>query len=120
MFHLSLECFSELNLQWFCVPGVSNMVLDCGGIQYCAAPFNGWYMGTEIGRDLADSNRFDKIKAIGESMKLDLRNESSLWKDKALIELNYAILYSFQVIQAFFTPFDPLYFSNQIVNRKPM
>lgn len=103
------------------------MVLDCGGIQFTAAPFNGWYMGTEIGRDLADSNRFDKlqviklfkfrfhnfdfsfifeIKAIGEKMKLDLRNNSSLWKDKALIELNYAILHSFQVIQACLASFD--------------
>jgi nitric oxide synthase oxygenase domain/subunit len=38
------------------------MMLECGGIQFTAAPFNGWYMGTEIGRDLADINRFNKLQ----------------------------------------------------------
>jgi len=31
-------------------------------------------------------------------MGLDTKTNISLWKDKALIELNYAVLYSFQVI----------------------
>lgn len=30
-------------------------------------------------------------------MGLDVRSNMSLWKDKAIVELNYAILYSFQV-----------------------
>jgi nitric oxide synthase oxygenase domain/subunit len=30
-------------------------------------------------------------------MGLDTKSNSSLWKDKALIELNHAILYTFQV-----------------------
>ena len=30
-------------------------------------------------------------------MGLDTKTNQSLWKDKALIELNYAVLYSFQV-----------------------
>lgn len=77
------------------------MLLDVGGVEFTACPFNGWYMGTEIGRDLADINRFDRLPSIAEKMGLDIKSSSSLWKDKALIELNHAILYSFQVFDYF-------------------
>ena len=30
-------------------------------------------------------------------MGLEIKSNSSLWKDKALVELNYAILHTFQV-----------------------
>ena len=37
-------------------PAISNMPLSIGGVTYPAAPFNGWYLGTEIGaRNLADA-----------------------------------------------------------------
>lgn len=60
-FQIRYDWFRELNFKWFCVPAVSSMMLDVGGIEFTACPFNGWYMGTEIGRDLADKNRFDKL-----------------------------------------------------------
>ncbi|RNA17686.1 Nitric oxide brain [Brachionus plicatilis] len=94
--HPIYEKFKDLNLKWYCVPGVSSMLLDVGGIEFTACPFNGWYMGTEIGRDLADVNRYDKLGLIADTLGLDRKSNSSLWKDKALIELNHAILYSFQ------------------------
>ena len=37
-------------MKWYGVPMISDMRLEIGGISYTAAPFNGWYMGTEIGR----------------------------------------------------------------------
>ena len=37
------------------------MAFDCGGLEFTAAPFNGWYMATEIGRDLCDVNRLAMI-----------------------------------------------------------
>lgn len=47
-----------MNLRWYAVPGVSNMLFDCGGIQFTATAFSGWYMSTEIGcRNLCDVNR---------------------------------------------------------------
>jgi nitric oxide synthase oxygenase domain/subunit len=55
------EWFKELNLKWYCVPGVSSMSLDVGGLIFTACPFNGWYMQTEIARDLADVNRYNKL-----------------------------------------------------------
>lgn len=40
------------------MPAVSNMLFDCGGIQFTATAFSGWYMSTEIGcRNLCDVNR---------------------------------------------------------------
>jgi len=43
------DWFAELQLKWYCVPAVASMMLDVGGIEFTAAPFNGWYMSTEIG-----------------------------------------------------------------------
>jgi nitric oxide synthase oxygenase domain/subunit len=37
-------------------------MLDMGGMEYPGAPFSGWYMGTEIGRDLGDVNRYNMLK----------------------------------------------------------
>jgi nitric-oxide synthase len=37
------------------------MKLEIGGIEFTACPFNGWYMVTEIGRNLADTNRYNKL-----------------------------------------------------------
>lgn len=61
--HPEIEAFSDLELKWYGVPIISDMKLEVGGIHYNAAPFNGWYMGTEIGaRNLADEKRYDKLK----------------------------------------------------------
>lgn len=47
-----------MNLRWYALPAVSNMLFDCGGIQFTATSFSGWYMSTEIGcRNLCDVNR---------------------------------------------------------------
>ena len=45
------------------MPAVSYMMFDCGGIIFPAAPFNGWYMSSEIAaRDLTDINRYNITK----------------------------------------------------------
>ncbi|TRZ05229.1 hypothetical protein HGM15179_021878, partial [Zosterops borbonicus] len=54
-----LPWFSELGLRWHALPAVSNLLLEIGGLEFPAAPFNGWYMGTEIGsRNLCDPHRY--------------------------------------------------------------
>ena len=53
-------------------------------------------MSTEISRNLSEANRYDKLEMIAEKMGLDTRNNSSLWKDRAILELNLAVLSSFQ------------------------
>jgi nitric-oxide synthase len=94
--HPDYPWFSELDLKWHAVPAISNMRLEIGGISYTAAPFNGWYMGTEIGaRNLGDTNRYNLLPVIAERMGLDTRSDRALWKDRALVELNVAVLASF-------------------------
>lgn len=95
--HPDLPAFAELGLRWYGVPFVSNMRLEIGGLHYTAAPFNGWYMGTEIGaRNLADSGRYDMLPRMAALMGLDTAKEATLWRDRALVELNVAVLHSFK------------------------
>ncbi|TLS37054.1 nitric oxide synthase oxygenase [Pseudalkalibacillus caeni] len=95
--HPDYDWFEELNIKWYAVPFISDMRLEIGGIQYSAAPFNGWYMGTEIGaRNLADDNRYNLLPDIASKMNLDVTKNYSLWKDRALVELNYAVLDSYK------------------------
>ncbi|MEV6398209.1 nitric oxide synthase oxygenase [Streptomyces sp. NPDC051907] len=87
---------AALGLRWHAVPAIANMCLEIGGICYPAAPFNGWYMGTEIGaRNLADTDRYDLLPRVAEQLGLDTTSDRSLWKDRALVELNRAVLHSF-------------------------
>ena len=44
------------------MPSVSNMLVDIGGVQFAACPFNGWFMGTEIARDLCDVSRYNMLQ----------------------------------------------------------
>ncbi|XP_067861791.1 nitric oxide synthase, brain [Heptranchias perlo] len=95
--HPKFEWFKDLNLKWYGLPAVSNMLLDIGGLEFTACPFSGWYMGTEIGvRDFCDASRYYVLENVAKQMGLDTRKTSSLWKDQALVEINIAVLYSFQ------------------------
>ena len=58
---VSYDWFADLGLKWYALPAVSGMAFYCGGIQFTASPFNGWYMTTEIGRDLGDA-RYNKLQ----------------------------------------------------------
>ena len=94
--HPDFPWFADLQLKWHVLPVISDMRLEIGGISYTAAPFNGWYMGTEIGaRNLADTKRYNMLPMIAKRMGLDMRSEKSLWRDQAMIELNKAVLHSF-------------------------
>ena len=72
LIHPRFPWFGELGLRWYAVPVICDMCLEIGGICYPAAPFNGWYMGTEIGaRNLADSGRYNQLPEIAARMGLD-------------------------------------------------
>ncbi|MBT2285836.1 nitric oxide synthase oxygenase [Paenibacillus polymyxa] len=88
---------AELGMRWYGVPMIADMRLEIGGISYPAAPFNGWYMGTEIGaRNLADTFRYNKLPAVAAALGLNTSSDTTLWKDRALVELNVAVLHSFK------------------------
>jgi nitric-oxide synthase len=95
--HPNYEWFSDLGLQWYAVPIISDMRLEIGGLQYTAAPFNGWYMGTEIGsRNFGDVDRYDMLPTVADQLGLDTSTDRTLWKDEALAVLNQAVIHSFE------------------------
>ncbi len=94
--HPEFGWFAGLGLRWHAVPAISNMRLAIGGIEYPAAPFNGWYLGTEIGaRNLIDADRYDMLGPVAELLGLDTSREQTLWRDRAAVEINRAVLHSF-------------------------
>ncbi|NEE00050.1 nitric oxide synthase oxygenase [Phytoactinopolyspora halotolerans] len=94
--HPELPWFADLGLRWHAVPAISSMPLRIGGLTYPTAPFNGWYMGTEIGsRNLVDADRYDMLVRVGRQLGLNTDDERSLWKDRVLVEINRAVLWSF-------------------------
>ena len=95
--HPNYQWFEELGLKWYALPAVCNMSLDLGGTQYTCTPFNGFYMGTEIGgRNFSDTYRYNMLPIIAKKMDLDCTSNDTLWKDRAVIELNIAVLHSFK------------------------
>lgn len=95
--HPELLEFNDVGLKWYATPLISDMRLEIGGIHYTAAPFNGWYMETEIGaRNLADPNRYNMLPKVASIMGLDTSTNATMWKDRALIELNLAVMHSFK------------------------
>ena len=95
--HPDYTWFLDLGLKWYALPAVSDVLLDLGGVKYTAAPFNGWYMATEIGaRNFSDTQRYDLLPEIAERLGLDTRRAATLWKDRAQIELTRAVIHSFE------------------------
>ena len=87
----------DLNLKWYGVPIISNMDLKIGGITYPTAPFNGWYMVTEIAvRNFTDSYRYNLLESIAEAFEFGTLKNNSFNKDRTLVELNYAVYHSFK------------------------
>jgi nitric-oxide synthase, bacterial len=95
--HPDFSWFAGLGLRWHAVPVISDMYLLAGGIRYPAAPFNGWYMCTEIGsRNLGDIGRYHQLPVVARHMGLSTASDHTLWKDKALTELNISVISSFR------------------------
>ncbi|KAG8744278.1 Nitric oxide synthase, inducible [Ceratobasidium sp. 414] len=95
--HPTLPWFEELGLRWNSHPAVSNLTLSIGGIDYTCCAFSGWFLCNEVAtRDLADEQRYNVLPAIGRGLGLPLSNRS-LWKDRAVLELNQAVLHSYDL-----------------------
>ena len=94
--HPDYPWFADLGLKWHALPAASDWRLEIGGISYTAAPFSGWYMSAEIGaRNFGDVHRYNMLPVVAEKMGLNTGSKLSLWKDRALVELNTAVLHSF-------------------------
>ena len=95
--HPDFPRFADLGLRWHALPAIANMRLEVGGVSYTAAPFNGWYVGSEIGaRNLADEGRYNLLPAVAGVLGIAAGRARDLWQDRALVELNLAVLHSFE------------------------
>lgn len=94
--HPEFAWFAELGLKWHAVPAVSDRALIGNGQRFTAAPFSGFYMGTEIAsRNLGDEARYNLLVEVADRMGINRSKRCMLWKDRALVELNTAVLHSF-------------------------
>ncbi|TRW17627.1 nitric oxide synthase oxygenase [Glacieibacterium frigidum] len=97
--HPTLPGIASLGLRWYTVPLVTDMILTIGGIDYPCAPFNGFYMATEIAsRNFVDQARYNLLDRVGDAIGVD--KADPYWKDRALTELNRAVLSSFNAAEA--------------------
>lgn len=88
---------ADLRLRWHALPVISHMRLRIGGIDYSCAPFGGWYVGDEIAtRDLGDRGRYDLLPVIADLLGLDTSSNTTMWRQRACLELNVAVQESFR------------------------
>ena len=95
--HPDLPWFADLGLKWHALPVISDMALTGHGLRFTAAPFSGYYMGTEIAsRNFGDESRYNLLPLVADRMGIDRNSRRHLWKDRALVELNTAVIHSFR------------------------
>ena len=91
--HPSAPALAELGLRWYTVPAVSSMVMTIGGIEYPCAPFNGFYMASEIAsRNFADESRYDQMHAAARALGIEsvLLTDAASFRSR-LVELGLPI-----------------------------
>jgi nitric oxide synthase oxygenase domain/subunit/sulfite reductase alpha subunit-like flavoprotein/hemoglobin-like flavoprotein len=93
--HPTIPAIGAMGMKWCAVPAIANFRLEIGGLNYGCLPFNGWFMGTEIARNLWEERRYGRAEALADALGLDTSSEATLWRDRAFLELNVAIIHSF-------------------------
>lgn len=89
---------ADLDLRWYVLPVITSMRMEAGGLWYSAAPFGGWYLETEIAaRNLADPERLDMLPTIARGLGLDPTRTWPDWRDRAVVLLNEAVVWSFRM-----------------------
>mmetsp|Transcript_1755 Transcript_1755/g.3894 ORF Transcript_1755/g.3894 Transcript_1755/m.3894 type:complete len:1532 (+) Transcript_1755:163-4758(+) len=94
---------SALGLRWSTVPAISNFKMNLGGIVYQNMPFNGWFVSTEIVRNLME--RYDVGPEIAAAIGLDTE-KNAMWRQMVSCEVEHMVLHSFQKHK--FTIVDPM------------
>lgn len=94
--HPDGPAFGALGMKWFALPAVASMAFDMGGVVYPAAPTSGIYQGTEVGSfNLGDPRRYDRLPKVADALGIARGPQNPLWKDSALVELNRAVVHSY-------------------------
>ena len=82
----------KLGLKWCSIPAITNFKLNLGGIDYPCVPFNGWFLSTEIVRNLIE--RYNCALNVAKAIGIDTND--ALLVSKVSEELETAVLYSFE------------------------
>lgn len=56
----------------------------------------GWYADTEIVRNLTDASRFDLCAEVAARLGLETKNDTTMWRDRAIVEVDVAVMHSFR------------------------
>jgi len=100
--HPDFPTVKDLGYKWAAVPAISNFMMELGGIKYPCAPFNGWFVSTEIARNLME--RYNVTEQLAKAF--GMKENSKLLHQKVSAELEIAILHSFEKNK--FTMVDPM------------
>ncbi|CAB9504775.1 Nitric oxide synthase [Seminavis robusta] len=83
----------ELGYKWTTVPAITNFKMNLGGVVYANIPFNGWFVSTEIVRNLME--RYSAGAPMAKIMGIDPK-VNPFWEQMAYYEWEVAVLHSFQ------------------------
>ena len=100
--HPDHPTMKDLGYKWAAVPAISNFTMNLGGIKYPCAPFNGWFLSTEIARNLLE--RYNAVGPLASTFGINTNDK--MLHQKVSVELETAILYSFE--RNDFTMVDPM------------
>jgi nitric oxide synthase oxygenase domain/subunit/hemoglobin-like flavoprotein len=76
---------TALGYRWCTVPAISNFKMNLGGVVYQNMPFNGWFMSTEIVRNLME--RYDAGPAVAKAIGIDIETDR-FWRQAAVCEVS--------------------------------
>jgi sulfite reductase alpha subunit-like flavoprotein len=91
--HPKYPGFKELGLRWTTVPAISVFKMNLGGVVYANFPFNGWFVSTEIVRNLME--RYDVGDQVAKLIGIDIQTDV-MWRQAVTVEFERAVLYSFK------------------------
>jgi sulfite reductase alpha subunit-like flavoprotein len=91
--HPKYPAFKDIGLRWTTVPAISTFKMNLGGVVYANMPFNGWFVSTEIVRNLME--RYDVGSQVAKLCGIDTQTDP-MWRQGASVEVERAVLYSFK------------------------
>ena len=100
--HPNFPAVKELGLRWSTIPAITNFKMVLGGLVYPCIPFNGWFVSTEIARNLLE--RYQLTDTLAKAMNFKPTNK--MLAQKVAYEMENAILHSFD--KAKYTIVDPM------------
>jgi hypothetical protein len=53
--------------------------MEIGAVDYGCLPFNGWFMETEIARNLFEETRYEEAMNVARALGLDVSSDATLW-----------------------------------------